>query len=105
MPQFTLGWKGTSTVAVKRNNVFFACLFLLPENIKESVPYDVTSHIEGDLVMGFYCDPVVGDVINYGGYHWRVCGRLHHPVRRNSRKKKRIAQLILEFLGPAEWNL
>ena len=99
MPQFKLGWEKTELVKVRRNNVFFACLFLLPERVKETLPYELVSQIEGDIVMGFYCDSVPGDIVNYSAFKWKVFGRTHYPVRRNSNKTKRIAELILEYIG------
>lgn len=99
MPSFALGLLEKTVVTVARNQVFFNVCFRLPESVKEQVPFASTRQIESDLVMGFYCDPVPGDEIIYQGLLWRIASRRHWPTRRNSRDKKVVAALILEFVG------
>jgi hypothetical protein len=102
MPSFALAGHTVKTVTVSRNQVFYQCWFRLPDDFKEQRPFIDTRQIEADLTMGFYCDPMPNDELIYQGLLWRVTSRRHWPTRRNSRDKKVVAALILEYLGEVE---
>ena len=99
MPKFLLGLAKKTPVSVKRNQVFFMCKFRIPEEAKESIPFVISSQVEADLLIGFYCDPLPGDLITHKSLQWKILSRNHYPTKRNSRDDKVITELILEFIG------
>ena len=102
MPSFLINANKGTSVSVRRNQVFYACIFRLPEELKEKIPYSQLSPLECNLVMGFYSDPMIGDTLTYQGLTWQVLRRHYYPTRRNSRELKIIAELILELIGQAD---
>ncbi|MEO1401905.1 MAG: hypothetical protein AAFV72_11745 [Cyanobacteria bacterium J06635_1] len=99
MPEYILGNPQQSVIRVRRNSVFFLCRFQLPESVKEQMAYADICQVGGDYVLAFYCDPIPGDRVTWGGYEWHLVRRHHTPVKRKSRQKKQVTTLIFEWEG------
>jgi hypothetical protein len=97
MPEYNLGNSQQSVIRIRRNSVFFLCRFHLPEPVKEQMAYAKSCQIEGDHVLAFYCDPMLGDRVSWGGFEWTLVQRHHVPVKRQSRQRKQVTTLLFEW--------
>lgn len=90
---------------ISKKNYPYLVEFNTPEHLREQLPYLELEKIHGSFLMdGFYSDPMIGDIITYRGYEWRIIGR-KYPVRRFTEEgKKRVPTLIVEYLGQATDN-
>lgn len=102
MAKFLDGISKESPVSINRANVFWMCDFDLPESVKESKSLIEISELHGEFLMGFYCDPQMGDLITHKGYLWKVTGRHFKTYRYKERAQRTIPKLLLEFLGEVE---
>lgn len=99
MTKFLLGLTETTPVQIARKQVFFQCCFRLSDRAKESLSFEDVADIECDCVMGFYCDPVPGDIIKHRGLEWTIRTRIHQPTRRNTKDQKYVTSLLLDLTG------
>ena len=99
MARFLPGISEKKALTIARANVFWLVDFDLPEGVKEQVSLKELALVHGTLLMGFYCDPLPGDVITYRGYKWRVTGRQFSPNRYRSKDNRCIPTLLVEYMG------
>jgi len=83
---------------IERKSVFWQVVFDVPEQVREFLPLSELGEICGEFLMGFYADPIPGDVINYKGHQWRVTERQFSPNRYRSRDRRQVPKLIVEYL-------
>lgn len=101
MAKFLPGISCKNPVSVQRKNVFWMVDFDLPDTVRENKSISELESIHGVFCMGFYADPLPGDLITYRGYQWRVTARHFNPYRHSERAERQIPLLSVEFLGEA----
>ncbi|MDX2215483.1 MAG: hypothetical protein SFY66_19625 [Oculatellaceae cyanobacterium bins.114] len=102
MPKFMSFGVDATPVQATRKQVFWMVDFLLPGSVKEGMTFEKSKQIEGRYLMGFYADPIPGDFIDWGGYQWRVISRWMSASRYNTRDKKSIPLVNVEFIGESD---
>ena len=98
MVKFALGLNQITDYQIERKSVFWLVDFDLPMAVRESMSLADLRPILGSFLMGFYTDPLPGDLITYRGYQWRVIERQFEPVRFRSKDKRQVPTLLVEFV-------
>ena len=99
MAKFLLGDPTGTEVSVNKIDSKWMVDFTLPEPIRESIPARDLLSIEGVFLMSFYESPLIGDIIEYRGYMWRVSSRHHYGHRHRKHEARHISKLIVEFVS------
>jgi len=104
MVKFASGISTKTRYEIERKNVFWLVVFDLPDEIREKKSLLEVADICGDFVMGFYADPIPGDIIEYRGHLWRVTERVFKPNKYRSRDQRRVAKLLVDYIGAVPEN-
>lgn len=102
MPKFMSFGVDATPVQASRKQVFWMVDFLLPDAVKEGMSFERSRQIEGRYLMGFYADPIPGDIVEWNGFEWSVINRKMSASRHNTRDKKLIPELKVDFIGRTE---
>ena len=102
MARFLPGISEKKEFTIARSNVFWLVDFDLPEAVKEQVTLKELALVHGTLLMGFYCNPLLEDVLTDLGYKWRVTGRQFSPNRYRSKDDRCIPTLLVEYRGEVD---
>lgn len=102
MDSYTARLYQNTTYKVTRKSVVWQVIFELPDMVKEQTPYEEYQDINGHFSMNFYCDPQVGDLIEYQGHTWEIAKRLIFPTKYRKHEVKRAPIAFVNYIGKAE---
>lgn len=101
MPRYLIGVQDKEIVSVRRSPSVYQVDYVYPRSVRETTPREKLRSANGRLLQNFYHDPRVGESIEYGGHDWRITDIRHYPTKRNSREKRTVPVISLEYIGPA----
>lgn len=97
MPKFQKSSRLIEKVSIARSQVFWILEFAIPQPELENLPDSIRPWLDGDILYGFYADPMPGDEIKIHGYKFVVTKRKFEPTKRNSRDIKVIGRCEVEL--------
>jgi hypothetical protein len=86
-------------ITISSKAIFIPVEFLLPEEVKESMPLLTVKTIEGNKVLRFYTPANKGDVIIWQGHEWQVIGYRHYPQKKGSKNSDTLPNIMTEYIG------
>lgn len=99
MVKFLSGIAQVTHHEIERKPVFWIVDFDLPEDLRERMSLSEIRPVCGEFLMGFYADPLPGDVIEYLGHKWKVVERYFWPNRYKAQGNRKVPKLTVSYLG------
>ena len=87
------------TLRIKCVPIPFPVRFVLPDEVKETLPIAVAKSIDGTRTLRFYCAPDIGHSIEFRGHLWLVKSIYHECQLKGSPKPDRLPTILTEYLG------
>jgi hypothetical protein len=88
------------TVKIWCKPIPFPVRFVLPEEVKETMPLALVKSIEGIRILRFYTPPAKGDSLEFRRNLFQVIG-LHHECQvKGSSRADRLPTVMTQHIGP-----
>jgi len=97
MPKFKKSSRKTETVSISRTQVFWIISFAIEQPILQNLPDSLRPWVDGEILYGFYADPLPGDEVEIHGHRFQVTKRKFQPTKRNSRDPKIVGTVEVEM--------
>lgn len=88
-------------IKIKCKPTPFPVRFVLPDEVKESMPLAVAKSIDGIRTLRFYSPPGIGHTIEFRSHLWLVKSIYHECQIKGSPKPDRLPTVLTEYLGEA----
>lgn len=89
------------TVQIWCKPIPFPVRFVLPDEVKESMPLTLFRSIDGIRTLRFYSPPDIGHTIEFRGHLWIVQGIYHECQIKGSPNPDRLPTVLTKYLGAA----
>jgi hypothetical protein len=89
-------------IKVNRNPITLMVDFDLPDEVRESMPYEEFAKVQGKLACTFYIEPQKGDILAIGGHIWVVLNRLIYPNYYRKHGPRLIPVIAVRYIGKVE---
>jgi hypothetical protein len=89
----------TRDVTGDRPLITLVVQFQFPAAAKEEISLADRCKVEGIRGMTFYLEPQIGDTLEFGGYLWKVVGRLIRPNEYRKHGRRILPVIDTQYLG------